>query len=214
MSETTPVSLRRQHTKERLLAAATELFAERSVQAASVEEICERAGFTRGAFYSNFDSKDELVLELVRQRGAQLVEVTKKALSLIPEEQLDGDALLSILSRINAVLAAGPAMDTNWVVVRVELQLYAHRNPELRPALAEATYAVASLAASELGAVLQRQNATLRIPLNQLIIIMDSYFERSRSYEILGGGNYPLESWQEGLEHLVRALVVFPETDE
>ncbi|HML50770.1 MAG TPA: helix-turn-helix domain-containing protein [Propionicimonas sp.] len=213
MSETTPVSLRRQHTKERLLAAATELFAERSVQAASVEEICERAGFTRGAFYSNFDSKDELVLELVRQRGAQLVEITQQALSLIPAERIDEDALSSILSRINAVLAAGAAMDGNWVVVRAELQLYAHRNPELRPALAEATYAVASLAAAEIGAALQRQNATLRIPLNQLIITMDAYFDRMRSYEILGGDAYPLVPWQEGLEHLVRALVVFPEAD-
>ncbi|MBN9195289.1 MAG: helix-turn-helix transcriptional regulator [Microbacterium sp.] len=55
----------RENTRARLLDAAFEVFAEVGLDAASVEAICERAGFTRGAFYSNFDSKDELFLELV-----------------------------------------------------------------------------------------------------------------------------------------------------
>lgn len=55
----------RENTRVRLREAAFEVFAEEGLDAASVEAICERAGFTRGAFYSNFDSKDELFLELV-----------------------------------------------------------------------------------------------------------------------------------------------------
>jgi len=55
----------RENTRARLLDAAFEVFAEVGLDAASVEAICERAGFTRGAFYSNFESKDELFLELV-----------------------------------------------------------------------------------------------------------------------------------------------------
>jgi len=43
------------------------VFAEVGLDAASVETICERAGFTRGAFYSNFESKDELFLALITQ---------------------------------------------------------------------------------------------------------------------------------------------------
>ena len=49
------------------MAAAVRVFAERGIIGASVEEICEAAGFTRGAFYSNFADKDELVLALIRQ---------------------------------------------------------------------------------------------------------------------------------------------------
>ena len=64
---TTTVSSRRQHTRDRLIDAATGLFAEKSIEGASVEEISERAGFTRGAFYSNFDSKEEA---LPRDRAA------------------------------------------------------------------------------------------------------------------------------------------------
>ena len=61
---TIPVTRRRENTRARLLDAASQVFAEVGLDGASVEAICERAGFTRGAFYSNFDSKDELFLEL------------------------------------------------------------------------------------------------------------------------------------------------------
>jgi AcrR family transcriptional regulator len=57
---------RRENTRARLLEAAFDVFADVGLDAASVEAVCERAGFTRGAFYSNFASKDELFLELAR----------------------------------------------------------------------------------------------------------------------------------------------------
>ena len=60
-------SRRREQTRARLLDAAHEVFAEVGMDAASVEMICERAGFTRGAFYSNFESKNELFLALITQ---------------------------------------------------------------------------------------------------------------------------------------------------
>ena len=59
------VTRSRENTRARLLEAAHEVFAEVGLDAASVEAICERAGFTRGAFYSNFESKDELFLALI-----------------------------------------------------------------------------------------------------------------------------------------------------
>jgi AcrR family transcriptional regulator len=51
--------------------AAAEVFAEVGLEGASVEAICERAGFTRGAFYSNFESKDELFLDLASSVAEQ-----------------------------------------------------------------------------------------------------------------------------------------------
>ena len=48
--------------------AAFEVFSEVGIHAASVEMIAERADFTRGAFYSNFDTKEELFLALA-ERG-------------------------------------------------------------------------------------------------------------------------------------------------
>jgi AcrR family transcriptional regulator len=55
-------------TRKRLLDAAERVFLRRGLQGSSVEEIAAEAGFTRGAFYSNFESKDELFVELLQDR--------------------------------------------------------------------------------------------------------------------------------------------------
>jgi AcrR family transcriptional regulator len=55
-------------TRERLLEAAVRVFLRRGLQGSSVEEIAAEAGFTRGAFYSNFKSKEELFVELLQDR--------------------------------------------------------------------------------------------------------------------------------------------------
>jgi AcrR family transcriptional regulator len=55
-------------TRTRLLDAAERVFLRRGLQGSSVEEITAEAGFTRGAFYSNFKSKDELFVELLQDR--------------------------------------------------------------------------------------------------------------------------------------------------
>jgi AcrR family transcriptional regulator len=55
-------------TRTRLLDAAEQVFLRRGLHGSSVEEITAEAGFTRGAFYSNFKSKDELFVELLQDR--------------------------------------------------------------------------------------------------------------------------------------------------
>jgi AcrR family transcriptional regulator len=55
-------------TRKRLLDAAERVFLRRGLQGSSVEEIAAEAGFTRGAFYSNFESKDKLFVELLHTR--------------------------------------------------------------------------------------------------------------------------------------------------
>ncbi|WP_390479849.1 TetR family transcriptional regulator, partial [Frankia casuarinae] len=64
----------RELTREKLLRSAAELFAERGLAGTSVEQIVERAGFTRGAFYGNFDGKHELVLALLEKRTERELE--------------------------------------------------------------------------------------------------------------------------------------------
>jgi AcrR family transcriptional regulator len=60
-------SEKKAQTKQRLVEAAADVFRRRGYQAATVEEITAEAGFTRGAFYSNFTSKEELVAELLQR---------------------------------------------------------------------------------------------------------------------------------------------------
>lgn len=207
---TTTVSSRRQHTRDRLIDAATELFAEKSIEGASVEEISERAGFTRGAFYSNFDSKEELCLEIVRQRGEQLLETTRRALAVIPDSPVNAQWLEEIIAKVIAVLDVGFTLDDNWVLVRQELRLYAFRNPTFRPALIEVERNANGLASAALAEALARHGARLRIPLDQLMVSLDAFCERTRVDSILNGESHADTVWRAGLERMVRALVVLP----
>src|SRR3989440_1571462 len=56
---------RRELTRTTLIEAASEVFANKGVNGASLEEIAELAGFTRGAIYSNFGSKEELLFAVI-----------------------------------------------------------------------------------------------------------------------------------------------------
>jgi AcrR family transcriptional regulator len=87
MSESaTPTTRRRETTRQRLLDAAAQVFAEVGLDAASVEAVCERAGFTRGAFYSNFDSQNELFLELSARVARERVDAVTARVAALEEE--------------------------------------------------------------------------------------------------------------------------------
>lgn len=67
-------------TRQRLLDAAQKLFAKKGLAAASVEDITAAAGYSRGAFYSNFGGKSDLFIELLRRdHQAALAELTALA---------------------------------------------------------------------------------------------------------------------------------------
>jgi len=121
-------SPRRERTRERLLDAAYEVFAETGVAAASVEGICERAGFTRGAFYSNFATKEELFSALLeRENGVVLATLDERIDALLPEGDappLDEDRLGDVVLQ----LLEGPSDLRRWCLVENEWQLVALRD--------------------------------------------------------------------------------------
>src|SRR3954470_11530746 len=65
---------RRQQTRDVLIAAATDVFARRGFEGASLEEIAEPAGFTRGAIYKNFDGKEDLFFAVTERLNEQVIE--------------------------------------------------------------------------------------------------------------------------------------------
>ena len=96
---TRPPSKRREQTRARLLAAAHDVFGDVGMDAASVELICERAGFTRGAFYSNFESKEELFLALITQLAETKMDaVAVRARELAPSSIEDLSAAVRFIA--------------------------------------------------------------------------------------------------------------------
>jgi len=62
----------REQTRDRLLDAAQAIFTKKGFANASVEDIATAAGYTRGAFYSNFGGKTELFFELLRRESGEI----------------------------------------------------------------------------------------------------------------------------------------------
>jgi AcrR family transcriptional regulator len=66
--EASPATRKRRETVKRLIAAANAVIAEKGFQRASLDEIAARAGLTKGAIYSNFDSKEHLFWAVLGRR--------------------------------------------------------------------------------------------------------------------------------------------------
>ncbi len=114
---------RRATTRARLLDAAREVLAESGIQGATVEQICERAGFTRGAFYSNYASKDELVVDLFNREKERMVDALREA---VDTELRHGDlgSIAQVLERFTSV----EPIDRTWFLVHQEFVIHAVRH--------------------------------------------------------------------------------------
>jgi AcrR family transcriptional regulator len=119
------VTRRRAETRARLLDAAFGVFAARGFGRASIEEVCEAAGYTRGAFYSNFDTLEELFFDLYTQRSGLIASRVAAGLT-----QPSAD-----LGELVAQVVGALAVDRDWVLVSTDFRLYAARNPEVAAAL-------------------------------------------------------------------------------
>ena len=79
-------------TRGLLMRSAASCFARRGFDGASVDEIAESAGFSRGAFYSNFGDKDEIFLALIQRhlewdlRDFEAMLVTSDSFELLVEK--------------------------------------------------------------------------------------------------------------------------------
>ncbi len=131
--ETRVESARRQRTRSRIMAAAYETFAEHGVRAASVEMIVEHAGFTRGAFYSNFASKEELFLSLQHQKNQERFDRLQRGFDAILPELAPGDGMASsaaIEPIILAFIELEPD-DRKWLLIEGEFRMLAMRDPDV-----------------------------------------------------------------------------------
>jgi AcrR family transcriptional regulator len=117
----------RAETRERLLAASEQVFVRRGLQAASIEEIAEEAGLSRGAFYSNFDKKEDLFVELLHRR------VYDRYREILERSPSEGDPLERLRAGVRELMKQYERPDGQWLFA-LWLELLAHvaRHPEFR----------------------------------------------------------------------------------
>jgi AcrR family transcriptional regulator len=123
------VTKRRRETNERLLDAAEQAFAECGFHGVSIAELCARAGYTTGAFYSNYGSKDELFLALFTRRS----EIVLKQLGEAVDQAVLSEHPVATFIELASVVDEEAR---TWFLISTEFTLHAIRNPEAAAALA------------------------------------------------------------------------------
>ncbi|WP_330333105.1 TetR/AcrR family transcriptional regulator [Streptomyces sp. NBC_00536] len=124
---------RRVHTRARLLDAAGRVLVERGYAKTTIEDVCAAAGYTRGAFYSSFESKQDLVLALFDRHSAHRLDQLESLL----HAPAPGSA-----RRIGELLLAVDPDERGWILLFLEFRLDAARSPELSARLHEHDKAV------------------------------------------------------------------------
>lgn len=103
MKKSVPRDERKRETREALITAAAAELAEKGIEAASLNAICDRAGFTRGAFYVHFRDREELVAAVVERVLGEF------QASLFPDGDGPPDLGAIIAQFVGAVVAGVPA---------------------------------------------------------------------------------------------------------
>lgn len=148
-----------EHTRTLLLDAAEEVFARKGFSGAALEDIADAAGYTRGAIYAHFGSKDELFLAAIeRQRQRFLDGFADVILSSHHLDELNIDELAKrwrdLMSKSGADQAA----------LGHEFTLFLLRNPEARERLAAQRLETVHWLSEYLTEGVARLGGALRIP--------------------------------------------------
>jgi AcrR family transcriptional regulator len=109
-------------TRRKLLAAAEQIFARSGFEAARLEDIAAKAGYTRGAFYANFDSKEDIFFTLLEEWVTDTIGSLAASLQMHEGREARSRALRQHYVEI--------AKDRRLVMLSLEYKLFAVRHPE------------------------------------------------------------------------------------
>lgn len=166
-----PLSRKRQRTRAALVEAALAIIAERGIAAVTLDEIAARAGVTKGAIYSNYRSKGELLWEAVDRRRPHLT-----------PEATPGDPAAQARAVARAIMASLPEAERE-AAFHSELQIYIRTDPELRAQQAEQQKAqlddISRQLATDFGDQLTMPPRTVALAIQALILGFTAQWERT-----------------------------------
>jgi AcrR family transcriptional regulator len=115
---------RTEATQAKLLHAAESIFTRDGFTASKLEQIAEAAGYTRGAIYAHYKSKEDLFLDLLEQRMHGKLATMRTLLTSVSTQE-------ERLEKFRAQLLA-VTCDRSWALLLLEFKLYALRQPKLK----------------------------------------------------------------------------------
>ncbi|HYH59869.1 MAG TPA: TetR/AcrR family transcriptional regulator [Thermoleophilaceae bacterium] len=115
----------REHTRTCLVVAAAKVFSRRGYDKASLDEVAEEAGFTKGAVYSNFKGKEDLFLATIDAHFEERLAAVKRVMGEEPDERGTAHAVgMEYMQQLNS--------DPEYFRLFFEFWAYAQRNPAVK----------------------------------------------------------------------------------
>lgn len=152
----------RENTRERLVEASVDVFVSKGLKRVTVDDLTKAAGFTRGAFYSNFDSVDEVFFEAFRLRAQHLLDRAREAVT--EADAIDVDFVLDLMRAMGG--------DREWLVLQSEFTLLALRDEDARGILTDFTVQLRGDLSGVISDVLHRLGCRPGISAEQLAQIV------------------------------------------
>lgn len=146
-------------TRERLLDSALKVFSRRGFYGASVDEIAAEAGYSKGAVYSNFSTKEELFLALVDRRFAKDAEEYPSIVNFMADE---------LHLERGSGFKEQVMKDHAWNMLMVEFFLYAIREGANQDKLAERLKELRGLMEENLSALYEKLGKKPILPVEEL----------------------------------------------
>jgi AcrR family transcriptional regulator len=153
----------RAQTRQRLLKAAGEVFAQRGYDRASLDDVATAAGLTKGAVYSSFAGKDDLFYALMRER-------IDERLALVTEAVERQATVRDITRDAGSGLAQLMSSQRDWHLLFIEFWARAVRDPKLHDEFARERRSVRGLIAQFLEALAIEAEVNLPAPAEQLAV--------------------------------------------
>lgn len=165
-ASTTRHQERSEATRNRLLRAAEKIFARDGFEAAKLEEIAAEAGYTRGAFYANFKSKEDLFLALLEGEISARIEHVE---TLMKTARLPGEKRKLFREFFLTV-----AQDRRWSLLALEFKLFAVRHPEAKARLAAMNRRLVHPRVSILHSIMEGSRTRLPISASAIAVSLSS----------------------------------------
>lgn len=160
-------------TRARLLVTSSEVFAEKGIEGASVEELCSAAGFSRGAFYSNFASKMELALAIYEDHVGQLINGIHQQLDTwLGTGESSGAVAQHVIEGMSDFTT-----DITWHSMRLELLLAARRSAHVRKVVLEQRSLLAAAVSEALLRVAESERLAFTIGASHLAGLLLSAYD-------------------------------------
>ena len=189
----------RDDTREKLFEAAARVFEEQGIGGASIEAIAAAAGFTRGAFYSNFKSKDELIIAMLEDHVEQSIGRIRDLLDRHRNLADFIDALKTMDRSQQDPLGRSP-------LLHMEMILFVARAEKRRPELAKRLRARRKLVADIIETTARNSGrTTIRDPgwAGALVLALEDGF---RLHRLIDPETTPSDSFFRAIGDLQRAM--------